>query len=149
MIKRHLPSPAPPDGISFATKKPNGNLENCFFDPYEPGFIVKRVIDAKIRLAPTLTDQIPWPVLVAPVQDDPANVLDRQEPNETVDRPICVIEYPAPVGSGWAAPTSTKIDRDSGYVINTILKSMVGLLCGVVLLGCGWLVISMVLIKAL
>jgi len=36
---------------------------NVFFDPDEPGFIVKRVIDAKIRLAPTQTDYIPWQIL--------------------------------------------------------------------------------------
>jgi hypothetical protein len=86
MVKWRLPSSAPRDGSSFAVKKSNGVFENCFFDQDEAGFVLTNFVDAKKRLAPTLTDHIgwvPWQVLFEHIHDT-GDVLDRQELNETL-----------------------------------------------------------------
>ncbi len=87
MIKWRLPSSAPRDGSSFAVKKSNGVLENCYFDQDEPGFIIISIVDAKKGFAPTLADHVgwvPWQILFEHVQDT-ADVLDRQELNDTLN----------------------------------------------------------------
>jgi hypothetical protein len=153
MLKSRLPPSDPRDGISFAVK--NGGLENCFFDPDEPGFIVNRVIDEKIRLAPTLAVHIGWVPRQAEHIQDTAEVLDPQDEildprddlNEIPDRTISAIELAALETPRRTSPTHTKIVR-YGNMINTMLKATLGALCGFAMIGCGVLII-MAIRKAL